>query len=303
MHVPVLLNEVLEIFAPKTGDRFIDATAGGGGHTIALAERVGKVGSVLAIDWDKESIARLETQLKNSGELGKRIILAHGNFADIEKIAQAHHFSQISGILFDLGFSSTQIEESGRGFSFNKESEPLDMRFDASDTTLLTAGEIIAQYSTERLTAIFREYGEERYARPIARHIKETQKLRPIKTVGELVGRIGEITPARKKIGRIHFATRVFQALRIEVNGELENIKLGLAGALALAENAGMSDAKIAAISFHSLEDRITKHTFRAWQKENRATVLTKKPIVAKASEIAENPRARSAKLRGVAVV
>ena len=293
-HIPVLLNEVIEYLNPKTGDCVIDATAGTGGHTVAIADRVGSEGRVLAIDWDSSALLALPKQ--------NNIIPIHGSFANLGKIIQAHDCADISGTLFDFGFSSIQIEESGRGFSFGDSSyeEPLDMRFDVSDRSRKTAAEVLATYSENKLAELFREYGEERYAKGIAFHIAKTRKERPLHTVSDLVERIREITPIRAQHARIHFATRIFQALRIEVNSELENITEGLLQARDVLIAGGGEKPRIVAISFHSLEDRIVKHMFRLWQKDGIADILTKKPIVATEAELQKNPRARSAKLRAV---
>jgi len=293
-HIPVLLNEAMEYLNPRTGDCVIDATAGAGGHTMAIADRVGKEGRVLAIDWDASALLALPKQ--------KNIVPIHGSFANLGEIVQAHDCADISGTLFDFGFSSIQIEESGRGFSFGDSSyeEPLDMRFDVSDRSRKTAAEILATYPENRLAELFREFGEERYAKGIAFHIVKTRKGRPLRTVSDLVERIREVTPIRAQHARIHFATRIFQALRIEVNSELENITEGLLLARDVLSSRGSETPRIVAISFHSLEDRIVKHMFRSWQKEGIADILTKKPITASEDELQKNPRARSAKLRAV---
>ncbi|MBI2463006.1 MAG: 16S rRNA (cytosine(1402)-N(4))-methyltransferase RsmH [Candidatus Spechtbacteria bacterium] len=304
-HIPVLLNEVIKLLNPREGDNAIDCTAGGGGHAIALAEKIGEKGKILAIDWDAESLKQLEAKIRSAhAEIADRFVFSHGNFADIEELVSRSGFPKADCILFDLGFSSMQIEGEGRGLSFQKD-EPLDMRLDRNDSSLMTAADILARYSAEDLEKVFREYGEERYARKIARHIVDTRKMRPILTTKDLVDRIAETMPERKekvvrpKIGKIHFATRVFQALRIEVNHELQNLEQGLDGALNVCSNG----ARIAAISFHSLEDRIVKNKFRDWAKEGRCGIITKKPLVPSLQERIVNPRSRSAKLRVCEVI
>ena len=177
------------------------------------------------------------------------------------------------------------------------------MRFDPTDDTIFTASQILAKYTESELAKVFSEYGEERYAKGIAHHIKETRKKRPIDTVGDLVERIREITPQKAQHARIHFATRIFQALRIETNNELENIREGLAQALHALTDYGAQEAKIVAISFHSLEDRIVKHTFREWGEAGKAKVLTKRPVIPSDKETQANPRSRSAKLRAVEII
>ena len=297
IHIPVLLQEVLFYLDPKQGDNFIDGTTGGGGHTKALAKIVGKRGKILAIDRDPSVIKNLVRS--------ETIIPIHGNFAELYKIVQESNVTDISGTLFDFGFSSIQLKESARGFSFADSSseEPLDMRFDTTDESIYTASQILAKYTELELAKVFSEYGEERYAKRIAHYIKETRKERPISTVGDLVERIREITPIKAQHARIHFATRIFQALRIETNNELENIQKGLNQALDVLVDYGAPKARIVAISFHSLEDRIVKHTFRAWGKVGKVNVLTKKPIRPGNQEIQTNPRARSAKLRAVEII
>ncbi|MBL7155349.1 MAG: 16S rRNA (cytosine(1402)-N(4))-methyltransferase RsmH, partial [Candidatus Portnoybacteria bacterium] len=198
----------------------------------------------------------------------------------------------INGILFDLGMSSWQIEEKGRGFSFRK-NEPLDMRF-GNRTSNLTAEEIINQWPEEELIKIFQEYGEERYARRIAYRVCQTRQIQPIKTTNQLVEIIQQAVPNRYQHRRIHFATRIFQALRIAVNDELNNLKKALPQALEILEKNG----KLVIISFHSLEDRIVKIFFREAAKEGNLKILTKKPIRPGQVEIDLNPRSRSAKLR-----
>lgn len=339
MHIPVLLNEVIELLNPQEGANVIDCTAGGGGHAVVFAEKIGDKGKILAIDWDAESLKQLEEKIQSGqAEIANRFVFSHGNFSDIEAIVARSEFPKADCILFDLGFSSIQIEQEGRGLSFQKD-EPLDMRLDRSNASLLTAADILARYSAEDLEKVFREYGEERYARKIAQHIVDSRKMRPIMTTKDLVDRIAETMPAharpvkgdasngaqkvrnsdQPKRGKIHFATRVFQALRIEVNHELKNIEQGLDGALNVCSNGarpvrsslaevfqtraeGASEtsngARIAVISFHSLEDRIVKNRFRDWAKEGKVKLLTKKPLVPSFQERTSNPRSRSAKLR-----
>lgn len=300
MHIPVLFKEVLEMLNLQQGEQAIDCTAGEGGHGRAMAEAVGEKGKVLAIDWDADSLRRLQEKItKDDPGLFTRIAFAYGNFAHLKYIAEQNNFIEADAILFDLGFSSTQLEETDRGLSFQKD-EPLDMRFDTHDDLLFTAAQILSRSSEKELERIFHEYGEERYARSIARHIVEKRKREPIYTTGALVACIQEAIPYRAGHplpGRhhIHFATRSFQALRIAVNHELENLQEGLSGAEAIINKNG---GRIAVISFHSLEDRIVKYTFRAWKEAGYGQSLTKKPVEASPEELIKNPRARSAKLR-----
>lgn len=251
---------------------------------MAIARQVGSKGKVLGIERDREVLEKLkEMSLPN-------IILVQGNFGDLKKIARENDFFPVQGILFDLGMSSWQIEKSGRGFSFRKD-EPLDMRYDSSG---LTAEEIVNQWTKEDLEKIFREYGEERYGRLIARAICQVRRIKPIKRTGQLVEVIGQAVPGKYKRQRLHFATRVFQALRIAVNDELNNFKKSLPQALEILEKNG----RLAIISFHSLEDRIVKIFFRQQAKEGNLKILFKKPVRPGPEEIESNPRSRSAKLR-----
>lgn len=295
MHTPVLLNEILEIFNPQPGEIYIDATVNGGGHAQAIAKKIGDEGKVIGIDWDQEIIDEL--QIKNQ-ELGiKNIELACGNYIEARKIAEKFGITKVNGILFDLGFSAHHIEKSGRGFSFQRD-EPLDMRYNPIQNAL-TAATIVNTWPAKELERIFREYGEERYARQIACAIVQNRTQKKITRTEELVRILLRGVPPRTT--RIHPATRVFQALRIAVNSELENIKTALDDAVSLLLPGGY----LAVISFHSLEDRIVKDFFR--EKKEILRTLTKKPIrasekanawAARLKEIKENPRARSARLR-----
>lgn len=291
MHIPVLLNEVLEILHPQPGEIYIDATINGGGHAKSIAEKIGERGMVWGIDLDCELIEKLK--IKNQ-ELGiNNINLICENYANLTNIIRQHHIDPSYGILFDLGFSFYHIAESGRGFSFQK-NEPLDMRYSSSSET--TASDIIRNGTREELETIFREYGEERYARRIAGAIAEERRRHAIETTFELIAVVRRAVPHSYEGGRIHPATRVFQALRIAVNGEFANITKGISDGFRALRSGG----KIAVISFHSGEDRIVKNLFRDFAKKGSAVLLTKKPITAAPEEIARNSHARSAKLRAI---
>jgi len=294
MHIPVLLNEVLKYLDPKPGDNFIDCTVGEGGHALAILKMIAPNGRVLGIDRDMDMVTRLR---QGFGEAKSRFIIEHGNFADIEEIAKKHSFSEINGVLFDFGMSSWQLEESGAGFSFQN-IEPLDMRFDRTKDTE-TAATILNSWPEDEIFRVLSELGEERYARRIAKEIYESRKKKRIETTDQLVAIISRAVPKRRE--RIHFATRTFQALRIAVNNELDNLEKGVESAVNLLSLGG----RIAAISFHSLEDRRVKNIFSSYAKatedEKRLPglkVITKKPVVPSYEEIRNNPRARSAKLR-----
>ncbi len=290
-HLPVLLQEVIEIFDPKPGKEYIDATVGEGGHAIEIAKRVAPSGKVLGIDWDPEILEQAQERVA-SLKLRDTVTLVQGSFAEIGRRAGENGFREVNGILFDLGFSSWHIEKSGRGFSFEKE-EPLDMRYDPSREGL-TAAEVLERFRGEELERIFREYGEERFAKRIAREILKARQVEPSKTTFELVECVKRSVPRRFWPKGLNVATKTFQALRIAVNHEFENLSQALPQALELLRNKGA----LIVISFHSGEDRIVKKQFQTWQKEGRATILTKKPITPSAREAYENPRARSAKLR-----
>jgi len=319
-HIPVLLQEVVQGFNPKPSQNFIDATINGGGHAEAILEGTHPDGELLGIDQDREQLRRCGMRLDQFRK-SKRLFLAHVNFYHISEIARIFDFGPISGILFDLGLSSYHIEESGRGFSFQK-NEPLDMRFDSSDTkkggmnpTLFgggyrrgseegglhsgshfaTAEDIVQNAGEKELAVIFRLYGEERYAARIAREIIEYRKKRRISTTAELRTLILAALPGKKlHASRIHPATRIFQALRIAVNNELYSLFAAIPRAFFLLAHGG----RLAVISYHSLEDRIVKRWFRHLSREGRGVSITAKPVFPALSEKRANPRSRSARLR-----
>ena len=283
MHIPVLQKEVLQYLDPQPNENFIDCTVGEGGHTLAILEKTVPKGKILGID------LYVRAHLKHS----PRLVLIQDNFANLKEIAQKNRFNKVDGILMDLGMSSWHLEESGRGFSFQKK-EPLDMRYDAQNQ--LTAEKIVNFWSKFEIEKILREYGEEQFAGSIAERIVEQRKARPIVNTSQLVQIIEQTIPRRGK----HPATRTFQALRIAVNDELSNLEKVLPQALEILEKNG----RLAVISFHSLEDRIVKNFFSAHGgsasggKNPSLKILTKKPITPSNNEIKINSRARSAKLR-----
>lgn len=294
MHIPVLLKEVIEFLNPEPNDNFVDCTLGGGGHSLEILEKIKPNGKILAIDLDHGALEVFEKTISGFGDK-ERVTLVNGNFADLEDIADKNNFKSVKGILLDLGFSSNQLEEGGRGLSFLKD-EPLDMRFGAISSSgggergEVAAEDIINSYRYEDLARIFREYGEERNAGRIAKAICEYRKKNKIKTTGQLVEVVNKVNYR----SRIHPATRVFQALRIAVNQELNNLEKVLPQAVKILEPKG----RLAVISFHSLEDRIVKHFFRNKKQEGALNILTKKPIRTSEEEAMVNPRSRSAKLR-----
>ncbi len=290
MHIPVLLKEVLRYLDPKPGENFIDCTIGQGGHAKALMERISPGGNLLGIDADAESLMRLEAEIKDT-KAKNGIILVNGNFTDIADIVEQRAFGPVHGILMDLGWSSWQMEEGKRGLSFLRD-EALDMRM--SSLQALTAEQVVNTYTEETLAKIFKEFGEERFSRSIARAICEKRTQGNILRTRELAQIIVNAVPPPFRHGKIHAATRTFQALRIAVNNELEHLQKALPEALGTLAPGG----RIAVISFHSLEDRIVKNFFREKKREGRLAILTKKPVTASLEEGMGNPRSRSAKLR-----
>ncbi len=279
MHVPVLQKEVLQYLGPKPNENFIDCTFGGGGHSLAVLEKISPRGKILGIDWSFEMV--------RDSRKTPNLILVCDNFANLKEIVKENNFNRVHGILFDLGMSSWHLENSGRGFSFQKK-EPLDMRYNTEYQ--LTAEKIINYWSKFDLEKILKEYGEEKFAQDITEQITEERKQKPIQDTLQLVAIIKKAVPKAYLRGRIHFATRTFQALRIATNDELGNLESVLPQALEVLETGG----RLVVISFHSLEDRIVKNFF----KNELLKPLNKKPVVPAFKEIKINPRARSAKLR-----
>lgn len=290
VHIPVLKTEVINFLAVKPDKKYIDTTVGGGGHAEAILKEGGEI---LGLDLDPKALEIAEKHLVSACPADRcRWRLAHGNFAELKKIAQDEGFYPVSGILFDLGVSSIQLEEKNRGFSFKGEM-PLDMRMDPS-TQKVTAKDLINGLNEGELYELFTKLGEEHRAWYLARAICRARRIKPIQTGQELAQIILEALPPGVKHGRRHPATKAFQALRIAVNGELNSLQEALPQAVEVLEKKG----RLAVISFHSLEDRIVKNFFKEQEGEGRMIVLTKKPIVPNWQERKENPRSRSAKLR-----
>jgi len=314
-HTPVMLKEVLEYLNPQLGQKFIDCTLGGGGYSKAILERIGESGQVLAIDLDGLAIdnAKLnfKTEIKNIyPRMGKKLILAHENFKNLSSIIEKYYTANIEfdGIVFDLGLSSAQLEDRHRGFSFNIPLAALGMNF--GDSIGETAENIINSRSAEDLAKIFKDYGEEKFAYKIALAIVNERQLSKIVTVGKLVEVIQAATPKRFQ-SKIHPATKIFQALRIAVNQELENLQAVLPQAVNLLKIGG----KLIVISYHSLEDRVVKQYFKQESKDclcppampicrcgHKASlkILTHKILRPTEEEVLKNPRSRSAKFRAI---
>ncbi len=288
-HKPVLLHETIEGLALEDGDIVIDATLGDGGHTEAILA-TGKDVQVIGIDLDSEAIERSRERLNRDS----RVTFVCDSYRNMQSIASGLGISKITKVLFDFGFSSPQIESSNRGFSFLKD-EPLMMTFKSNPgPDDLTAYEIINTWDEDTLRQVLRGYGEERFAGRIAKGIVKARDEKPIESTTQLVKIIEAVTPIDYQKKKIHPATRTFQALRIAVNDELATVADGLDAAFRLITPLG----RIAAISFHSHEDRIVKQMFKAWSQTGLSNLITKKPITASEDETRENPRSRSAKLR-----
>lgn len=286
VHVPVLRKEVLDFWNPKADENFVDCTIGEGGHAFAILERILPNGKLLGIDWTRELIEGLKAR---AGNLNKNLILVCDNFANLKSIVERHGFGQVSGVLFDLGLSSWHLEKSGRGFSFSRD-EPLDMRFQGG----ITAQEVVNTWPQKELEKILKEYGEERFAKRIASEIVQSRKKEPITSTLQLVTIVERVAPYWYQKRRIHPATKTFQALRIAVNDELNNLRRALPQAIEILKPGG----RLVVISFHSLEDRIVKNFLRENARKGLLKVLTKKPVKPSAEEVKFNSRSRSARLR-----
>jgi 16S rRNA (cytosine1402-N4)-methyltransferase len=291
-HESVLLFEALDILSLKEGDVFLDATLGSAGHSSLACDRLGGRGTIIGLDVDGAALERSRLRMKEKNCL---FLPVKSSFRQLDEVVKNLGVGPTK-VLFDLGLSSDQLESSGRGFSFQRD-EPLLMTFDdeARFGVDLTARDVVNKFTEEELTEIFRQYGEERFAKRIARAIREAREKAPIETSGQLASLVASSVPGRRRFGG-HPATKVFQAIRIKVNDELGALTIGLRKAFEILPARG----RIAVISFHSLEDRIVKNMFRDWAGLGRGKVLTKKPIIASAAEVKRNPRARSAKLRAI---
>lgn len=287
-HEPVMVAEVLELLAPARGGLFVDCTVGLGGHSRALLE----AGATRVLGFDRDRRA-LDIAERTLAPFSDRVELVHADYRDIDRVLDARGIAAVAGALADLGVSSMQLDAEGRGFSFRRD-EPLDMRMDQGGGP--TAAEWLRDVEETALANVIYEYGEERYSRRIARAVVQARESTPIETTGQLAALVRRAVPHRG-YQRIDPATRTFQALRIWVNRELE----GLDQFLVQAGRRLLQGARFAVIAFHSLEDRIVKHTFRAIEKAEEAMrIVTKRPLVPADDELARNPRARSAKLRAI---
>lgn len=290
IHRTVLLNEAIEGLNLKKHSVVVDGTFGGGGHSLEICKRFSDV-KIIAIDQDKNAYRNAKDKFADSG---CDIAFVNENFRNIDKVLKDRGLKEADGIIFDLGLSSDQLERGGRGFSFLVD-EPLFMTMKENPSTEdLTAKEIVNTWEEENLISIIRGYGEEKFSRRIAKGIVLAREKKEIKTTFDLVKIIGDAVPAAYKRGRLHFATRTFQAIRIAVNDELGTLALGLEKGFNLLKKGG----RMSVISFHSLEDRIVKRFYKIKEAEGEGKLINKKVILAKEKEIKENPRSRSAKLR-----
>ncbi len=302
-HTPVLLEQCIQALALKEGATYVDCTLGGGGHSREILERT-QSARLIGVDKDEEALTAAGDVLKGFGE---RVKLVKSDFSDITAILSEAGVQSVDGVLMDLGVSSWQLDSFQRGFSYRAEDAPLDMRMDRSQA--LNAHDVVNSYPQERIAKLLREYGEEKFAGRIASNIVRARQAAPLETCGELVKLIYDSIPAPARRTGGHPAKRTFQAIRIEVNGELEMLERAVSGWVQALSPGG----RIAVITFHSLEDRIVKHTLRRLEspcicdprsplctcgKKPQIKILTKKPIEADEQELKSNSRSQSAKLR-----
>jgi len=291
MHIPVLLKEVIDNLNPQSGEIFVDGTVNRGGHAKELANYLGKKGILIGIDQDSQALAEAKDNLK---DVPAKIILINGNFRNISELVKNAGVEKIDAVLLDIGFSSNQMENSGRGFSF-KTDEPLNMSFSLEQKDgIFTAKDMINDWDENNLADVVYAYGEETFSRKIAKAIVEARQEGEIKTTGQLVEIIKKAVPAWYTKRRIHFATKTFQALRMTVNDELGALKDGLTGAWELLKPNG----RLGVISFHSLEARIIKEFMKDKKVSGEGEMVVKKAVKPGREEVLANPRSRSAQLR-----
>ena len=295
-HKPVLLKETLELLKLGPGMTVVDGTLGSGGHSMEIVKQIGPHGRLIALDRDPEALERAKHSIPESAAA---MSFFNENFKNLPQVLQKLNISSVNAVLLDVGFSSDQLDEPARGFSFEKEG-PLDMRLNQQES-VATAADFVADLPEHELENIFREYGEERFARRIARAICWRREKEPIQTTAQLAAAVISAIPGARSRGtrpyfKKHPAMRVFQALRIAVNDELGSLREGLENIWPYLHCGG----RLGVISFHSLEDRIVKRKFLAWKEDGSGEIVTRKPLEASEAELAENSRARSAKLRVV---
>lgn len=295
IHIPVLLHEVVTYLDPKPGQFVIDGTFGGGGYAEAILTRLAPRGRFLGFDLDIGAVLAGGPRIRTSEKQGVEITLVNENFAELPEFLARHEYGKADGLVLDLGFSSDQLEKSGRGFSFLR-NEPLLMTYDPG---VESVRDILIRIDEDTLAHIIVDFGEERYARRIAHAIKERGSRTPLRTTGELAQAIAAAVPKGYEHGRIHPATRTFLALRVYANHELENLERILSSLAAIVRGGG----RVCIVSFHSLEDRLVKTYCAKLVKADQAALLTKKPVRPDGAEAERNPRARSAKLRVIQLI
>ena len=283
IHLPALVKEAIKVLNPIPGGTYVDATIGPGGHSEEILTLIGTGGKLIGIDRDNEALRTAQERLSD-----KRVILRKGSFSDMEKLLKKDGITEVDGILFDLGISMIQMKDIERGFSFFSDKR-MDMRMDKGQA--LSAWDVVNRYPANELERILREFGEERLSRKISEAIVRKRRIKPIDTCSELSEIVERVYGRR---GRVHPATKTFQALRIEVNKELDELQKGLDASVKILKRGG----RLCVISYHSLEDRIVKHFIARSSKEGSLKVITKKPLTPGSEEIRSNPSSRSAKLR-----
>lgn len=302
-HIPVLLNPALDFLNIRPNGIYVDGTLGGGGHSSHIAQRLTQGGRLIGIDRDEDAIAAASERLASYAD---RVTIVHANYGETPQVLRSLGIEKVDGILLDLGVSSYQLDTAERGFSYRSDA-PLDMRMDQSESR--TAADIVNGYSERELTRVLRDYGEERYADRIAARIVRTREAKPIRTTGELVEIIRQSVPMKMQRTGGHPAKRTFQAIRIELNGELTTLKQCISSMIDCLAPGG----RFCIITFHSLEDRIVKNEFRTAEdpcicpkdfpvcvcgRKSRGRVITRKPVVPDREETERNSRAKSARLR-----
>ena len=290
-HVPVLLNEVLDGLRLRSGMTVVDATLGNAGHAEKIAEAIGSAGTLIGLDADPLAIQESTAVLESAHA---KVVLVQDNFTNIKTVLAERNIVHIDAMVMDLGLRRGSLEDSGRGFSFRRVDEPLDMRFNPHDESLVPAAEMVNEYSAETLADIFYYYADERLSRRYASAIVEARLTNPISTVGDLVNIIDEVTPNRAKRPGKSSSTKVFQALRMAVNRELEVLEQAIQDGVSLLR----PDGRMAVISYHSIEDRLVKNLFKKLDSEKIIKRDPKKAILPTRSEVLENPLSRSAVLR-----
>lgn len=291
-HIPVLMNQVMELLAPSPGKNFLDCTLGGGGHSREILNRTSPDGKLWGIDRDEYALGRAKDNLK---EFGSRVQFIHGKFSDVNQLVSDEIIHQLHGALMDFGVSSFQLDDESRGFSF-RNNAPLDMRMNPKDS--MSAKDFLHESHESEIADVIYKLGEERNSRKIARNIVNARGEGKLETTFDLVEAVTKAFPPRN-YWKINPATKTFQAIRMKVNGELEEIQRGVDSLLRRLP----SRSKLVVITFHSLEDRLVKHMFRQIHQEKRGRLLNKKPLIATDEESSENPRSRSAKARGIEIL